>query len=266
MKEYVITQEKLAEINAMKKDGWENNNPTIEGTGIKVMKVADVNFHQLANEHPKMSQSEFEALVLSIAEIGQKEPIKMYKKRLMVDGRHRVWALKNLGVENVLYIDLPYRMSLEDVREEVLSSDTRRHKTSAQRSVQAYFDFTKNHKADDNSQAYYATKYGVGQASISRCRKIAEKLGTDFLKEMLEKGTVLLPNGRYAKSINAVIKYIDDIENMKRDKTTRVVEIPETLKPTMEVINKLYVDRDSLGLAMLLEAVKGKIKKIATED
>ncbi len=263
-KEYVITQDKLDQINAMKKEGWEKKDPVLEGREVKIMKVRDLKFHEMANEHPKMSEKDFNSLMLSISEVGQLEPVVLYRKR-MVDGRHRVWAVNQLGIENISYVELPNNLSLSDIRERVLATDTRRHKTSAQKSVQAYFDFIRNSKSDNMSQQYYAIKYGVGQASISRCGNIVKKLGTDILNEMLKKGVVQLPNGRYAKSINAIIKYISDIERIS-NKRERVSDIPESIQTAVDIVNGLYRNADSVGLAMLKSIVNDKIRKLATDD
>lgn len=54
--------------------------------------------HPIANIFPAMSPAEFDALVSDIAEHGQREPIWLHDGKV-IDGRHRVQACAELGIE-----------------------------------------------------------------------------------------------------------------------------------------------------------------------
>lgn len=54
--------------------------------------------HPIANIFPAMGPAEFSALVADIAEHGQREPIWLYEGKV-IDGRHRVQACAELGIE-----------------------------------------------------------------------------------------------------------------------------------------------------------------------
>ncbi|MDD3602592.1 MAG: ParB N-terminal domain-containing protein [Sulfurovum sp.] len=65
---------------------------------VLTKKIEDLTLHELANEHPKMTEVEYQRLCESIEEIGQLEPILIYKNKI-VDGRHRFWAIESLGLD-----------------------------------------------------------------------------------------------------------------------------------------------------------------------
>ncbi len=59
--------------------------------------VGELEFHPTADFLPLMSDAEFESLVASIAAHGQREPVVLYRNRI-VDGRHRYRACRQLGL------------------------------------------------------------------------------------------------------------------------------------------------------------------------
>lgn len=54
--------------------------------------------HELADLFPQMSEGEYNALRDDISKRGQIEPILLYKGKV-VDGRHRLRACQELGIE-----------------------------------------------------------------------------------------------------------------------------------------------------------------------
>ncbi|HIC99897.1 MAG TPA: hypothetical protein EYP05_00955, partial [Piscirickettsiaceae bacterium] len=90
--------------------------------------IKDLSLHELTNEHPEMVDSEFQRLKESIADIGQLEPILIYRGKI-VDGRHRFWAIESLGIDHILANEITFTTPLDTVRVIVFGSEVRRHQT-----------------------------------------------------------------------------------------------------------------------------------------
>ena len=91
------------------------------------LKVDEVEIHELAHLTPTMTEARFKALKQSIQELGQKLPIVMYRGKC-IDGRHRVKAFKELGIETIQATNENSQMSMEDIKEVILNGyEQRRH-------------------------------------------------------------------------------------------------------------------------------------------
>lgn len=90
--------------------------------------------HELADLFPQMSEGEYNALRDDISKRGQIEPILLYKGRI-VDGRHRLRACRELGIE-------PKTTEWQDdedslVQHAIALNIHRRHLTTSQRAMVA---------------------------------------------------------------------------------------------------------------------------------
>lgn len=102
-----------------------------------IYNTADQQLHKLVSTQPKMNDAQFAAFVQDIKENGQLQPVIRYRSKI-VDGRHRLLALQELGIATIKANDLPNNMQLEDVVKVVESAEKRRHQTPTQLAIKAY--------------------------------------------------------------------------------------------------------------------------------
>lgn len=169
-----------------------------------------VDIHELAELTPVMLDKQYEALVASIKELGQLEPAKFYRGKL-IDGRHRVKACKELKL-NLNYINLEANMSIEDVKETVLGLETRRHQSITQKSLMAYNELAQNKKMGIKStQGEIAAKHGITRQDIGRAKKLNE-LATSDLINMLFNGEKVEINNRMTDNMRVIIVYLENAQ------------------------------------------------------
>ena len=139
------------------------------------IKTEEIEIHELANLTPTMTEVEFKSLKQSIHENGQQMPIKMYRGKC-IDGRHRVKALRELGVEEVYYENENSQLSIEDIRNKILTVyERRRHQTPTQSAIMAYREWLTGRVSGEKlAQGAVADKYGVGLKQVGRVKQLEE--------------------------------------------------------------------------------------------
>lgn len=150
--------------------------------------VDEVEIHELAHLTPTMTDARFKALKSSIAELGQKLPIIMYRGKC-IDGRHRVKVFRELGLTEIDAINENSQMSIEDIKEVVLNGyEQRRHQTPTQSAIMAYREWEGYRKSGEKvNQGVLAEKYGVGLKQLGRARQL-HGLAGDKVIELLFQG------------------------------------------------------------------------------
>lgn len=179
-----------------------------------------VDIHELAELTPVMLDKQYEALVASIKELGQLEPAKFYRGKL-IDGRHRLKACKQLNL-NLNYINLEANMSIEDVKETVLGLETRRHQSITQKSLMAYNELLQNKKMGVKStQGEIAKKHGVTRQDIGRAKKLNELASPDLIS-MLFNGEKIEINNRMTDNMRTIILYLEEVQKeiVEKSKTS----------------------------------------------
>ena len=176
--------------------------------------------HEIASEHPLMTEVQLRSLTIDIDLNGQLEPIKLYRKKV-VDGRHRLKAILSLGNENIKCVELPNNMTKDEVRGLVSSTENRRHQSVSQRACQAYLEIL-NGDVEKTTQKAQAEKYGISETWMSKCKHVAGSYGIDILRQLRDgKKVSVLVNGRF-DSYNCVNRlYLDSkrkVDNEKRRK------------------------------------------------
>jgi hypothetical protein len=144
---------------------------------IKKISISNLILHKLANEHPEMTEVEFERLKESISEIGQLEPILIYRGKI-VDGRHRFWAFESLGLNEILVKEIPANTPLDTVKEIVFGSEVRRHQTATQKAIKAWWAT----QEDGITYREAEVKFMTSRTMISACRYISDIRSNDLLK------------------------------------------------------------------------------------
>ena len=239
--------EALEQMNMDPKETLDYIEGTTPDKSIKIGKINNIikGIHKLANINPNMDNQEFGQLKRSILQIGQQEPILLYRN-LIVDGRHRTKALKELGCEYILYQELPRNTSLNEIKEIVMSKNARRNLTKSQKAIQAYFEFIKT----GEKKSDLAIKYGTDRTYIAKAETIDRKLGREKLEILLNKGKIKLDNGRYYSNLSSIIDFIN-----KKEKAEKEVIVKE---PTDEDVKELVntAINKKMQPEQLIEAVK----------
>jgi len=166
----------------------------------------EVEIHELADLTPEMTEAQFEALKQSIEEFGQLEPAKFYRGKL-VDGRHRLKAIKEIGIGHISHVNIDSQTTLEEVGEIVERGfEERRHQSPTQRAIMAYRYWARKKEAGDKlSQGEVAKMFGVGRAQVAGIKKLMS-VGSDMIVEALFQGKEIETlGGRTTSNIRAVL-------------------------------------------------------------
>ena len=142
--------------------------------------------HEAAGETPQLTLEEYIALRERIKKNGQRTPILVTEDGLLVDGRHRLMAIFDIGSEPVTQI-----VDAEEAREVAFDSELRRHQSKSQMAA-----FT---------VLFYEDKVReLTEAGLSREVKVVEQLSpitfvastSGVSQETAKKAVALLNAGR----------------------------------------------------------------------
>jgi hypothetical protein len=166
---------------------------------IEVKRVADMELHPLTATHPVMNNEQYEAFKLDVATNGQLQPVLLYRGKI-VDGRHRLRALKELGIDKIATSNLNNNLKIADVKAKVMSTERRRHQSPTQLAINGYRLYRDGMK---QPEAVLAT--GCSLTNLQHVVSL-EKLGRLDIIELLEKGGKFdIGNGSYRKFTDSLL-------------------------------------------------------------
>ena len=209
--------------------------------------------HKMANMHREMDKKEFAALKQSISEVGQLVPIILYKDKV-VDGRHRIKALKELGINTVKCEILNSRMTLGEVENAVLGTEVRRNDNAMQKSIMALRWMRKN----NSKQEIAARKFGIDRTNISRAIKVENAFGADVLDKIKEDGYIILGSKKYGNFLTllrAVAISNEPTQNID-------INLPENVKNFTSIVSDLVLARDHTSLGFLKATIEKAILQL----
>lgn len=183
---------------------------SLDGT-VSIIPIEDLKLHKLASEHPKMTEVEFERLKESITNIGQLEPILVYRGKI-VDGRHRYWAFESLGLNEIEVKEIPHNTPLETVKEMVFGSEVRRHQTATQKAIKAWWAIQEDGITYREAEA----KFMTSRTMISACKYISDTRGNDVLQDLYNRIPVVIGQ-RKSDSLRTVHKLLKEEEELTKD-------------------------------------------------
>jgi len=140
---------------------------------------------KLAGVVPMALPNEQIALNRDIAENGQREPIVLYKGKI-VDGRCRQTAIQTVGLSNILYKELDDELTEDEVKIFVKSINTRRNLTYTQKLMVACRESLKPNSKNVKS---IAEDWGVSKKALENARYIAKKR-PEFIEILFNGGSV----------------------------------------------------------------------------
>ena len=136
---------------------------------IQDIKLKQLEIHPLAETTPKYSKIQFQALIDDLELKGQLNPITVYNN-MILDGRHRFLAFKELKKETIKAKVYEKKLTKEEIMNLIESSEMRRHQTPSQLAIMAWYYYTDpNNKV---TMAEAAKKFGASLANIKRANKI----------------------------------------------------------------------------------------------
>ena len=214
---------------------------------IERANVLTVLEHEVSALHPLHTPDQFQGLLNNIRLNGQKEPVKMYRGKL-VDGRHRLKALKQLGIEYIEYVTLPNNLTLEQLKDEVISSEVRRHLTPTQLALKALALYD----AGNYTQEEACIETQANTRMLQRAIAI-QKLGRNDILMRLRDGKLfdVSISSKFAKptdSLGAILKFLKD------QQFTDTVKLQNT---TAQDYTKTPAEFSTVVADGLLTAVKG---------
>jgi hypothetical protein len=254
----------------------------IRNEEIFAKRIEEVEIHTMAEINPMQSKDDFVALKYSIEQIGQQEPVVMFKGKL-VDGRNRLKAIKELYNEvaeeekfkyrMVKYKKLPTTLSISELEEIIIGKETRRHKTSTQKAVQAMnYYIKKTEEGIDINMTKVGKIFGASQAQLSRaitCRKAAGELVIQRLfngekitiSKSKKDGTIYKTQ---TDSLDAITKYYNAINKSNAlgrssEQTISSIELSYSQILATEIIDDMSYDGINY-LINILESNKDTLK------
>jgi hypothetical protein len=238
------------------------------------MSLSEVEIHELANLTPSMTDAEFKGLKLSIHENGQQMPIKMYRGKC-IDGRHRVKALRELGITEVLYENENSQLSLEDVRTKILTVyERRRHQTPTQKAILAYREYQRVRELGEKvGQGAIAESLGTTIKQLGRAKQLEEVAGKDIVELLFQGnkiniGTEVHPNN--TDSLDSLINYFKKHREMIviQTKSTNISEdyTDEEMLTLNDALNKLQSEYSHRMLSRLTFMLRSTLNSTNQND
>jgi hypothetical protein len=210
----------------------------------KKIKVENIEVHELANITPVMTDIAFESLKTSIKANGQQVPIVMWKGKC-VDGRHRIKALRSLGIEEVSYIEEDENKTEEDIRVLVLDVlENRRHQTTTQKAILGYREYTKAKKEGVKlSMGAAASKVSSTRLQVSRVRDLFELSGTKFIDILFDGGSINIGTTAQPKNTDNLLSIITFLK-------ARITDIAESSTPSAASEDFTDAELDTINLTI----------------
>ena len=176
--------------------------------------------HRFAEQMPLMDTNDFKALVKSIEEVGQLEPIITYRG-LVLDGRNRVNALKQLNIKTIKVQALPHRTESKDLMLIVNAKEARRKQTKLQLAISGYNMWL----STGEKQEDVAARLGTSDKSIRKIRELVDTLGLSLqtLKE-LHAGNGFIINTLNGESTTSLNRIYEIMKLRAKNNTASIVE------------------------------------------
>lgn len=192
--------------------------------------------HELANIVPMASKKELEALKVDIATNGQKEPILLYKNKI-IDGRNRQLVCMELGIA-VKTKEITETMSDTDLAAYVKSLNTRRNLTDTQKVMSAL----KYQEKNKTTNVTTAQMWGVSERTLKNAKYI-NKYKPEFIEPLFQGRSVEIidletENKTTSKKITTIAKSIK--RNNEYEKVT--VDTSEEVDVSFSVDAKIKTE------------------------
>ncbi len=246
-----------------KRDEWKMEPQDTFDEEIVKKNIMGLGIHKVASINPMMNTKQFSALKNNIEEVGQLVPVVVWRDKI-IDGRNRTKALAELGISTVNALVLPYNLTIEEIKERVLSEENRRHQTEAQRAIGAWSMWkgrmgnTKMYKTSKDA----SVDIGVSEAYIKKAEWVAKRRGEQILNQLFSDGSCFI-SGREVKNLATLQQLIkkEDEENVEAALKTTIEPITDEKKMAINAYINMIRNE---GKEVMLEVAK-KLYQIGKE-
>ena len=224
-------------------------NKTIESISIFDIKGAD----KITKMNPLISDIELN---------GVKEPITICRS-FIIDGRNRVNACKELGINKIPCIILARNTSNQKKMDYIMSKETRRHQTPTQKTCRAVNDWNSDsNKPEDVTQKEYTDKMGVSLRNFAHAQYIY-KHNKDLFDVLFDGHKIKINENKDHKtsdSLTAIVKFLKsqklalEVGNDTEIKNEKEIDIynllSNRLKSELELFKLNGLSKDAIGKAV----------------
>jgi len=217
----------------------------------EILETDKIGHHKIASLHRDMSDAEFNALKLDIEMNGQIEPVKVYRN-LIIDGRHRQRALSELGIHDIKAHRIPRNYSMDQLKELVMGTETRRADSVAQKAIRGYLWYIEN--ADSATQQAAATKFSVSRPDISNAKKLYDLIGKTKVMKLYTQGYIFFGDKRYT-TLQSILKAISTDKEEQKEREP----IGDEAEAIKDILQDMLLKGDIAGIAYV-EAIAKKFR------
>jgi hypothetical protein len=239
----------------------------LESQDVYLYTLDELTIHDIANTQPRMTTSQFEALKESISSIGQKDPVVVFRSKI-IDGRHRYLALRELNEPNIKAIKIKHKSTEQDLIDIVSSKEVRRHETPTQLAISAYYIMTRN-SGKKITQAQAATMVGADRKFVGLAKQIAiDYKRPDILESLFNGGFINIGNDLQPFNTNSLQTIINWIKDLRAKSSKIEIDIKERIELTddEEIIINKYINSLKKESQLLKEALAKRIYASLRED
>jgi len=180
--------------------------------------LADLEIHELVSLTPRYTNLEFNSLRDSIRDNGQQVPIVTYRGKV-IDGRHRVKALRELGATHINAVSEDSTLSIDDIENKILNVyENRRHQTPTQKAIIAYRQWLKSQQLDTQlNQGDVAETFGTTRLMLSRAKSFHDLAGDDLLEHLFQGNKINIGTKGKPRNTDSLITLITYFRSRKEE-------------------------------------------------
>ena len=192
---------------------------------IDTLPIGSLKIHELNSKMTQnMDKQKFIMFANDVINNGLKEPIVVWKKRgsnFIIDGKHRYWLFKMLGIDIIPVKFLNTNYTKEQIMNEIISRDTtRKNQTKSQEYLTGYQYLLELGNTKENKKLVQ-NKFNITGTDMSKMKFIYEMIPIDYIDVLRKKGIVIIDKKPY-RSIDSLYKLAksikDDIDANKKGK------------------------------------------------
>jgi len=230
---------------------------------IRTLDIIDLEVHELAHLTPTMTDIQYNALKASISEHGQEFPVITYRGRV-IDGRHRLKAMRELGLTTILAVSQDSQMSIEDIQEKVLNIyENRRHQTATQKAIMAYREYALSKKTGEKrDQGAIANRHGTTRNQLGKVKSLHECAGDEVIEFLFQgnkinTGTVNSPNN--TDSLSTLVLFYKNRNTSIIENSEKTTINEDFTDEEIELSNKIITELSSIHSKRMLERINSML-------
>ena len=212
--------------------------------------IDEAKLHRITEMNPMMEETQFNALVDDIREKGQLIPVLVYRGKI-VDGRHRLMALRELGEQTIRAINLPNNYSIQEVIDVVESMEKRRHQDKTSMAIKGWRIW----KKEGANRIEAAKTAGVAPSMLSYVEQIHKLSGETVINALWEGAYYITMNNSRTRSLAAIV---NDLQKRKPPIDVSPEE-DEERHPAYKSIMKQFNESPVSIQQAIYEAIRAKM-------